>query len=483
MISVLRKFSIDADFFVPRRACEGYGLSSEIIERILSEKKYDTVIALDCGTNSEQEVEFLKKNAIDVLIVDHHQAKMLPVAKCCIVNPHVESQQNDGSGKLLCTVGLVFKLCSALLRTLAKKNDRRASNYSLKNDLDLVALGTIGDMAHLIHENRIFCKFGLKILSGKSRRPGIEALCRAADIPSGTNIKQSDVSFKLCPRLNACGRLADAVLPINMLLSSDFNEAITYAYELDETNRERQLIEKEMTLQAEELVKAHYAESAGLVLYNGDWHSGVVGIVSGKFARDYARPCIVLGNERGIAKGSGRSPSNTNLIDVLCDCVEYLETWGGHPYAVGVSILPKNIDAFREKFNEAVKRHSNGPQLAEPIEYSAELDLEEIRGEFMEKLDLLQPFGQRNQEPIFLISNRKIDDLPESFGAQKSHIKFWLTDRHSKRILVIGWHKANSIPPIGTALDFTVTINYEMWNKISSIHLTMVDWRVARHQR
>ncbi|MDR1173753.1 MAG: single-stranded-DNA-specific exonuclease RecJ [Puniceicoccales bacterium] len=479
LTNVLKNFGIVPDFFVPNRAYEGYGLSSEIIERILSGKRYDTVIALDCGTNSAEEVKFLQKHGIEVLIVDHHQAKSLPIAKCCIVNPHIDDGKENDKYKVLCSVGLVFKLCHALLKVLRKTNDQRVFNYSLRHDLDLVTLGTIADMAQLIHENRIFCKFGLKILSGKYRRPGIEALCKSADIPIDANIGQHDVSFKLCPRLNACGRITDAVLPISMMLSNNFDEAMTYAYELDETNKERQLIEKEITEQAEEILRNNYIDDDGIVLYDPNWHSGVVGIVSGKCARDYAKPCIVLGYERDLAKGSGRSMHGVNLIDILNCCSEYLETWGGHPYAVGISIRPENIDAFREKFNEAVKKYSIGKPKHEKIEYSHELALEEIDNNFMEGLETLQPFGQKNPEPIFLLKNIIINSLPETFGVQKHHVKFWLTDRHSKRILTIGWNGAHNIPPVHVPLDLLIAVTRETWNRINSLRLNMVDWRIA----
>jgi single-stranded-DNA-specific exonuclease len=480
LINVLKAFGINSDFFVPRRACEGYGLSSEIIERILSEKKYDTVIALDCGTNSANEIDFLRKNGIEVLVVDHHQAKSLPVARCCIVNPHVGDGEGYDKYKILCTVGLVFRLCYALLRVLRKKDDKRALNYSLKNDLDLVTLGTIADMMYMVGENRILCKFGLKIINGKMRRPGIEALCKSADIHAGSNIRHSDISFKLCPRLNACGRLTDAILPIKMMLSDDFNEAMTYAYELDETNKERQLIEKEITRQAEDLVRQHYANDSGLVLYDKDWHAGVVGIISGKFARGYAKPCIVLGSERDVAKGSGRSSNGPNLIDVLSDCAALLETWGGHPFAVGVSILPEKIDAFRKKFNESVQKYSANLPQGESIEYSLELNLEDIDNGFMDEVEMLQPFGQKNPDPIFLLKNIKVHNLPETFGARKTHVKFWLIDCYSKRTLAVAWHASHNIPPMRTPLDLLVTVNRETWNRIRSTCLYVVDWRVSR---
>ena len=437
----MKNFGVCPDFFVPKRVCEGYGLSKEIAQRILKKKKYDFVIALDCGTTSVDEVEFLRENGICTVVIDHHQSQDGRLPDCCVVNPNTSTDEMSNPYKPLCTVGLVFKICCALLRSLRKKNDKRASNYPIKNNLDLVTLGTIADMACLCGENRIFCKFGLKILSGKVRRPGIEALCQSVDLPAGVEVKQSDISFKLCPRLNACGRVGNAITPINMLLSDNLDDATTYAYELDET--------------------------------------GVVGIVSGRFSREYNKPCIVLGYEMGAAKGSGRSINGANLIEILGDCKEYLRNWGGHPYAVGVSVPLKNLDAFRDAFNKSVIAHFDNAKASNKIEYSSEIGLEEIDKSFLGELEILQPFGQKNREPIFLISCVQIKALPEVFGIKKTHVKFWLIDKYSKKMMVIGWNKADNIPPIRTNIDLLVTVKDDVWNGSSFASLSMIDWRLS----
>ena len=479
LVNVLRHFGLNVDFFVPLRASEGHGLSRTIINRMLSRKEYRVAVVLDCGTNSVDEVRLLQDNGVEVLVVDHHPSKHFKIADCCIVNPQIDDSKNDNKNQILCTVGLVFKLCYALLKVLRKKGNKCAFEYSLKDDLDLVALGTIADMCQLVRDNRIFCKFGLKILNSKYRRPGIEALCRSANIPFNAVIRQQDVSFKLCPRLNACGRLSDASLPIHMMLSDDFDEAITYAYELDETNKDRQFIEREITVQAEDMVNRNYSDDPGLVLYAENWHTGVVGIVSGKFAKDFSRPCIVLGYESGLARGSGRSTNGVNLIDILEKCSDLLEEWGGHPYAVGISLLPSKVDAFRERFNEIVRETSIPVSFVEKLEYASELEIEYIDGNLIQDLELLQPFGQKNPEPLFLLKGVEIRDLPETFGSQKTHIKFWLNDRYSKRIMVIGWNASCNIPPIGTRIDMLITVNREKWSRTYSTCLNLIDWRLS----
>ncbi len=476
---VLKVFDVNTRFYVPRRFTEGYGLSSDLVTRVLNDNIPDLVITLDCGTNSFAEVETLKANGCDVIVVDHHKSKIEECSNCCIINPHIYNDDKSISQRIFCTVGLVFKLCHALLQFFRKQNDKRAFNFKMRDELDLVALGTIADLVPLVGENRIFCKYGLRRLSSDNRRAGIEALCRVSTLEDGVPIYPADVAFKLSPRLNACGRLSDAILPIKMLLSNDYDEALTYAYELDETNHERQNLEKEVLAEAELIVKDLYLKDSAFVLFNENWHSGVVGIVSGKLARDYNRPCIVLGFERGVAKGSGRSVDAVNLVDVCNGCSDLLESWGGHPLAVGISIKPENIDKFREKFCKKVDSLVSEVNFNEVIDITEEVYISDIDDSFIRDLELLHPFGQGNLEPIFLVRKVKIYDAPELFGSTKNHIKFWVNYQHSKRILIIGWEVGHNIPPILVNIDLAIKISMDHWNGKKFKRFTLVDWRVS----
>ncbi|MDR2721066.1 MAG: single-stranded-DNA-specific exonuclease RecJ [Puniceicoccales bacterium] len=478
LMNVLGEFNIHPAFYVPRRFLEGHGLSREITERLLADGVPNLVIALDCGTSAVQEVALLKSKSCDVIVVDHHKVNDEECADCHIINPHI-CASSDESQRIFCTVGLVFKLCHALLKIFRQKNDKRAVSFKMRDELDLVALGTIADLVPLVGENRIFCRYGLRRLSSGGRRAGIGALCKVSAIAKGIPVYPTDVAFKLCPRLNACGRLSDAILPIKMLLSADYEEALTYAYELDETNRERQAIEKEVAEEAELIVKKLYANDPAIVLFNENWHSGVVGIISSKLARDYQRPCIVLGRERGLVKGSGRSVSTTNLVDILSECSELLEAWGGHPFAVGVSVKSENLEAFRRRFCNIVSSKMKGTDFDEIIEIAGELDINAIDDDFMRDLELLHPFGQGNPEPMFLIKSVKIETKPELFGTTKAHLKFWLNCRCRKRIFVIGWEMAHNIPPTGTKLNLVAKISMDFWNGNRSKLITLVDWHIA----
>ena len=479
LIDILKIFIKNVRFYVPRRFTEGYGLSSEIVTRVLSDGVPNLVLALDCGTNSINEVNLLKSKGCEVIVVDHHQSKDQACADCCIINPHIHDDDRSRTQQIFCTVGLVFKLCHGILRFFRRNGDPRVSNFRMRDELDLVALGTIADLVPLIGENRIFCKYGLRKLSSNHKRAGLAALCRVSTLEDGVPIYPSDVAFKLGPRLNACGRLSDAVLPVKMLLSADYDEALTYAYELDETNHERQNLEKEVTIEAEAIVKKFYLNDPAIVLFNENWHSGVVGIISGKLARDYNRPCIVLGCERGLAKGSGRSIKTVNLVDVCTNCASLLESWGGHPLAVGVSMRPENIRAFREKFCQIVSTFTSDADPIEEIDIVAEVSIDEINDGFIRDLELLHPFGQGNPEPVFLVRSVKIHDMPELFGTSKNHIKFWLHSQHLGRLLVLGWEMSGNIPPIEVSIDLAVKISMDYWNGRKFKRFTLVDWRVS----
>jgi len=303
---VLRDLGLKPDFIVPRRLEEGYGLSRAVIERVFQEFHPELLLVLDCGTNSVDEVDFLLKQGVAVVIVDHHQQKEGPLPDCILINPHVHDAPTEPWFDF-CTVGLVFKLVHALIKSLRQKGCPRAEGIEMKDLLELVAMGTIADMVPLRGENRLLTKHGMERLNSTACQ-GIRALLKVSGVPEGQPLQPSDISFKLGPRINASGRLADAALPVTMLLEKRFELCMESARKLEELNRERQSIERCMVEEAERLIARESTNTEAIVLYNSEWHPGVVGIVAGKLSRELNRPCIVLGQEDTLAKGSALSP-------------------------------------------------------------------------------------------------------------------------------------------------------------------------------
>jgi single-stranded-DNA-specific exonuclease len=477
LVSVLRRLGLQPRYFVPRRLEEGYGLTRGAIDRALAAgPSPDLFIALDCGTNSHDEVAQLRARGIDVIVVDHHRSKENLAFDAVLINPHVNECAGDHAWRHLCTVGLVFKLLHGLLKELRARNHPGVMEIRLRDYLDLVALGTIADLVPLTGENRIFARHGLQELA-RTQRPGLRALMTVAALKPEQGVTPVDISFRLGPRINASGRLADASLSVDLLLSDDRRFCEQAARQLDDLNRERQEIERLITDQAERYVDGSFADSCGFVLFDEAWHPGVVGIVAGRISRKYNRPAIVLGNEGDFAKGSGRGVSGLNLVELLGGCQGCLETWGGHPMAVGVSLRKTRLEEFRVQFNDVI-RAMRGIDACEPIvELSGWLEGHDISETLMEELDQLHPFGQGNPEPVFGVRGLRLRQRPEIFKEQ--HFRFSCEDGAGRRLSGVAWKLAQNLPPVGVPLELAVQLNWNHYNGRKMLQLELLDWRRA----
>jgi single-stranded-DNA-specific exonuclease len=477
LVSVLRRFGLDPTFVVPRRSEDGYGLSRSAIDRALERGRPALFIALDCGTNSHEEIAYLVGQGIDVLIIDHHRSKEAVVSQGILVNPHVggaECGPAQPAWQHLCTVGLVFKVIHGLLKRLRNENHPVAGRIKLRDYLDFVAMGTVADLVPLLGENRILAKTGLRILQ-ETTRPGLRALMEVSGISSSQTIQPVDISFRLGPRINASGRLADAALSVELLLSEDPVFSRATANQLDAFNRERQDIERKITEDAERMIEVLYIADAGIVLFSEAWHPGVVGIVAGRVTRHYNRPCIVLGNEGDMAKGSGRSVDGINLMEILSRCPEGLTSWGGHPMAVGVSLPKTELEGFRSRFAGAVKNHVGDGIADATLCISAWLKPEQIGDAVMAELDALHPYGQGNPEPVFGLRAVSFRRRPDIFKAR--HFRFRLDDSRGQTLSGVAWKMADRMPPVGVPVDLAVKLNWNFFNDRKSLQLELVDWR------
>lgn len=479
LVSLLRRLGLQPRYVVPRRAEEGYGLTRISIDRALEGGEPALFVALDCGTNSHEEVAYLRFRGIDVLIVDHHRSKETPVGEAILINPHVHEAENDEAWRFLCTVGLVFKLAHGLLKRLRQENHAVALGIVLKDYLDLVAMGTIADLVPLTGENRIFARHGLRVLA-ETQRVGLQALMRVSGLKPEQGLVPSDVSFRLGPRINASGRLADAALSVDLLLSEDRVFAEKIARQLDDLNRERQDIERLITERAERYVEENYQATAGLVLFDEDWHPGVVGIVAGRVSRQYNRPTIVLGNEGEWAKGSGRGIPGFNLVEILGACADCLESWGGHPMAVGITLRKDRLEEFRTRYEEAIRRHRD-PAAGEPVlALSGWLDATQLTEQLMTELEQLHPFGMGNPEPLFGVRGVCLKHRPDVF--KDVHYRFAAEDAQGRRLSGVAWKLAERLPPVGVPLEMAVQLNWNHYNGRKMLQLELLDWRLAERR-
>lgn len=472
-VSILKALHHEVKYFIPRRFEEGYGLSQAAIDRFLSEGTPQLLCVLDSGTNAYQEVAPLRAQGIDVIIVDHHQPKGL-LPDCILINPHVHDAA-DKPWKDMCTVGLVFKLMHAILKILKESSPGKADHIRLSDYLDLVALGTVADLMPLCHENRILVKQGLKKLQQPTRQ-GLKALYSVSSIDSST-LQPLDISFKLGPRINASGRLADAALPVAMLLSNDPSHCLSLAESLDAMNKERQDIEKKIYQEAQRAVESSFKDDLGIILHREEWHSGVVGIVAGRLARQYQRPCIILGQEGPYAKGSGRSFNNFNLVESLKRCAPILKSWGGHPMAVGVSLDPSHIPDFRTFFNQSLAESTSRVDEASGLSIALSLRPEDISSALLDELLLLHPYGEGNTEPILGLERVILQKKPEVFG--DGHFRFSLKVAKGEWAYGIAWKQAHRMMPAHVPVDIAVKLYWNHWNRQKKIQLELVDWRLS----
>ncbi len=476
LVSVLRRFGLDPRFVVPRRLEEGYGLSRSAIDRALEAGCPDLFVALDCGTNSHEEIAYLRSRNVDALVIDHHRSRETPFDGGILINPHVHDAAHGAPWRNLCTVGLVFKLVHGLLKELRNENHPVGFRIKLREYLDLVAMGTVADLVPLDGENRILARHGLRTLQQTQRR-GLRALMDVSGLKPGQEIQPVDISFRLGPRINASGRLADAALSVELILSDDAAFCVDAAHQLDGFNRERQEIERQITEAAERMVEEKYAEADGIVLFDEAWHPGVVGIVASRVTRKYHRPCIVLGHENGFAKGSGRSVYGLNLVEMLGTCADLLTSWGGHPMAVGVALPRENLEAFRERFSAAIRTAQGDRRNERELEISSWLDLAQVREQLLDELDLLHPFGQGNPEPVFGLRGVRFRQRPEVFRDQ--HFRFHLVNAGGHRVYGVAWKLAHRLPPVGEPVDLAVQLGWNIYNDRKLLQMELLDWRLT----
>ena len=432
---MLRAYGATPQLFLPLRMEEGYGLSQESVERCLEQYRPQLLVALDCGTAATGKIRELKKRGVDVIVLDHHEAKSVVPDCVAVVNPKTDL---ESPFHYLCSVGIVFKLCHALLKT------RPLPGFDLKSKLDLVALGTVADIVPLVDENRMLVQRGA-IEIARTLRIGLKKLMQVAGVRPP--ILPDDIGYRLGPRLNAAGRLSTAEKSLRLLLTHDEPEAAALATELDQQNRERQEVEKQILAAAVEEIDKTFdpARDAAIVAGARGWHPGVLGIVASRIARKYHRPAIVIGfDENGAGKGSGRSIEGLNLVEALTRCARTLDKFGGHEMAAGLTLREENLPRFAEAFRSAARNMLSQEALQPSLFLDHELPFSAIDVEFLRWHELLQPFGSGNPQPIFFA--RAVEPVAPPRVANQKHLIFRLRQGDRCRRAVYFDGAANELP-------------------------------------
>lgn len=401
MTRVLRSLGADVRHYIPDRLSEGYGLSMGAMDR-LAQDGIGLIITVDSGVSAFEEIARARELGMEVVVTDHHECREeLPDANA-VVNP----KRADSTYPFaeLAGVGVAFKLACAL----AGDGQQRAV---LEQYADLVALGTVADVMPLIGENRIIVAAGLRRMA-ETQNVGLSMLLHESG-QQGKRLTASTISFILAPRINAAGRLGHADMAAELFLTDDPRRAQTLAMALCEQNKQRQVTENQILEQALQKLRREYdpLEDQVIVLAGEDWHHGVIGIVSSRICDRYACPTVLIALEDGIGKGSGRSVKGFNLYEALCDSAPLLERFGGHELAAGLTIREENIQQFRENMEAWAREHVNPQELMPILHIDCPIAPEFISTEATRGLDVLEPFGMGNPQPVFSMCDLLVEEI------------------------------------------------------------------------
>lgn len=471
LVKFLREINDQTSYYIPERIEEGYGLSRVAIEKF---KEEDTalIVTVDCGISDNEAIAYATLLGIDVIVTDHHEVPPTLPRCTAVINPH----RPDCSFpfKSLAGVGVVFNLLIALRGKLRNQGFWKDREYpNLMKYLDLVAIGTIGDIVPLVDENRILTKIGLGVATN-TERIGLKALMAISDMGGG-GVSSESAAFRLIPRINAAGRIGVPGDAVELLLTDDEGRAALLAERLDSYNRKRQEIEKtilnEILQEIETTIDINNRNS--LVLSSDTWHPGVIGIVASKLVDRYYRPTVLISVKDGIGKGSGRSIVEFNLYEGLDRrCSSLLLAYGGHRYAAGISIREDDISQFSEILDETVRESIGSDRLAPRTTIDAVCTLEDIGYTLLSQIEMLGPFGNMNPDPVLHARDVRIIS-PTTVG--KNHLKMRVNGHsvHYDAIWFDRGHLSESLSGSTIDIVFTPQINY--WNGKGSIQLKMKD--------
>jgi single-stranded-DNA-specific exonuclease len=469
-----RDIGIPVPYYLPHRMREGYGLNAEAVRKLAAQGTR-VLITVDCGITGHEEVQLARRLGMDVIVTDHHQVPPTLPDAVAVLNPH--QTECPYPAKELAGVGVAFKLVMALRSQLRQDVHWTGELPNLRRHLDLVALGTIADVAPLLGENRILVRHGLQELT-RSQKLGVQTLKRVSKVDE-QDIGPRQVGFSLAPRLNAAGRLAAAKAGVELLLADDAMRAEKLARYLDSVNLERQAVQGQIYAEAKAAIEtAGGIDTCGaIVLAAEGWHPGVVGIVASKLVEEYGRPTVLIGLDGETGKGSGRSIMAFHLYNALEACQEYLLGFGGHEHAAGIRIACTQVPAFREALNRVAHERLTAADHSPILRIDAEVRLEEVDDALLEFIERLEPFGEGNPPPLFLTRAVEVVGEPTLVGKEQQHLR--MTVRQGSTLLpAIGFGMGSRVAEAKQgSLDLVYSPQRHIWHERKERQLVLKDLR------
>lgn len=461
--SFFKKYYDNLEYYIPDRYLEGYGISTKGID-YAADNDFKLIIALDCGIKSVDKITYANTKGIDFIICDHHlPGEELPAA-IAILDP--KQAHCDYPFKELSGCGIGFKLIQAY----AEKNAIPFSEVNCY--LDLVAISIACDIVHITGENRVLAYLGLAKINSNPCI-GVKTLMEVAG--KGAFYTISDVVFSLGPRINAAGRIDDAKHAVELLIAANERIAKDKSELINVRNTERKGHDLSITDEALGMIESDdvLIGRKSTVLFNENWHKGVIGIVASRLTEKYYRPTIVLTRSNGHVAGSARSVLGYDLYEALCGCSDLLIQFGGHKYAAGLTMLPENVEAFSSKFEEVVSATIKPEQLIQQIQIDAELRLSQIEPKFFRILNQFAPFGPENMAPVFISKNVYVSGYANMVGS--NHVKMMVMQEDSAMFDCIAFNQGEYLPKLlkGEPFDICYTIEENVWKERRTIQLNV----------
>jgi single-stranded-DNA-specific exonuclease len=467
MSSYLKSFYPNIATYIPDRYDEGYGISYKGID-FAEDNGFSLIIALDCGIKSIEHVFYAKEKNIDFIICDHHRpGETLPEA-VAVLDP----KRDDCSYPYdeLCGCGVGFKLVQALAQ------NRNQTIEDLIPYLDLVATAIAADIVPITGENRVLAKFGLEVINSNPR-PGIKALIQ--------NLKKkvltiTDVVFIIAPRINAAGRIKHGNEAVALLTEYDLDQAEFFASEIEQHNSDRKDLDKQITVEAlSQIEENNEKEKFTTVVYNENWHKGVIGIVASRLTETYYRPTIVFTKSGDKLAASARSVKDFDVYNALEACAEHLEQFGGHMYAAGMTLKEENYNAFKNAFEKEVEKTIHPDLLIPEISVDAEIELSDINERLIRILNQFEPFGPQNMTPVFMCKNVKDTGYGKTIGQNDEHLKLFVKQNNSEGFGVIGFGLGNKLELTKNqnSFDIAFCIDENEFNGNVTVQLRLKDLR------
>lgn len=469
--TILKRFFHDinkeCNVYIPNRLNEGYGLNKNAIKK-LSEDGTNLIITVDCGITAIEETKYAKELGIDIVITDHHEpGEEIPDAEAVV---DCKRKDNKYPFRELAGCGVAFKLTQALCKNL-DLNENQALKY-----LDIACVGTISDVVPLVDENRVIVKLGMLLLK-QTKNLGLKQIINNAHFKEFNSMS---VAFGITPRINACGRLGHQDEALELFTTDNQEKATELAKKVDEYNIQRQLEEKRIYDEAITLLQEE-AQKNGItnciVLGHENWNPGVIGIVSSRITEKFYKPSILVCFDKDIAKGSGRSIEGFDLHKALMECDKYLTNFGGHSLAAGLSLNTKDFEKFKNMINEYAEKNIKDEDLIPTINIDLKLEDSQLNIEDVEELKLLEPFGQSNEEPIFMITNLKVVSIKTLSDGK--HLKLYL--KNQNYLDAIGFNlgeRANELK-IGDTIDIVGNLNINEFNNTKKVQMLLKDFKIT----